>query len=169
MLFRSLYSHFESKEAILEGILDLYRSAIGERTMEPGAYDRMIRELGPEAFWNRIIDRYLETWSSGSLYLVNRLIVLEQYRSETAMELILEETRRILRLSRLIFARMGELELIKPYPPADLAREFAYAVRGMLMEYDVLVAHSRDTGPVVRAMRAFVHSFCSKIVEGDTA
>jgi AcrR family transcriptional regulator len=163
----SLYSHFESKEAILDSILKLYRTSIEERTVDPAAYDRMIRQMSPEEFWNAILDRYLDTWSSGPLLLINRLIVLEQYKTETALELILEETRRILGLSRLIFERMIELERIQPYPPAALAREFAYAVRGMLMEYDVLVAHGRDTEPITSAMRAFVHSFCSKIVKGE--
>lgn len=163
----TLYSHFESKEAILGSIFELYRASIGERAMDPNTYDAMIARMSPEAFWNGILDRYLETWSSGPLLLINRLIVLEQYKTQTALELILEETRRILGLSRLIFSRMVELERIRPFPPDDLAREFAYAIRGMLMEYDVLAAHGRDTGPITGAMRAFIHSFCSKIVKGD--
>lgn len=159
----SLYAHFDGKEAILEDILNLYRTSIAERTVDPGAYDRLLQEMSPEDFWNGIIDRYLETWSAGSLYLINRLIVLEQYKTEQALELILEETRRILGLSKMIFARMVELQLVQPQPPEDLAREFAYAIRGMLMEYDVLAAHGRDTTAIVEAMRGFVRSFCSKI------
>lgn len=163
----TLYSHFESKEEILNSILELYRTSIAERTMDVTAYDAIIRQKSPEEFWNEILNRYIETWSSGPLLLINRLIVLEQYKTETALELILEETRRILGLSTLVFSRMIELERIHPFPPEDLAREFAYAVRGMLMEFDVLVAHGRDTGPIRDSMRAFVQSFCSKIVKGD--
>jgi AcrR family transcriptional regulator len=159
----SLYAHFDGKEAILEDILNLYRTSIAERTVDPGAYDRLLQEMSPEDFWNGIIDRYLDTWSAGSLYLINRLIVLEQYKTEQALELILEETGRILGLSKMIFARMVELQLVQPQPPEDLAREFAYAIRGMLMEYDVLAAHGRDTSEIVGAMRGFVRSFCSKI------
>ena len=159
----SLYAHFDGKEAILEDILNLYRTSIAERTVDPGAYDRLLQEMSPEDFWNGIIDRYLDTWSAGSLYLINRLIVLEQYKTEQALELILEETGRILGLSKMIFARMVELQLVQPQPPEDLSRGLAYAIRGMLMEYDVLAAHGRDTTAIVEAMRGFVHSFCSKI------
>jgi AcrR family transcriptional regulator len=159
----SLYAHFESKEAILESILSLYRTSIAERSIDPSAYEKMLQEMSPEEFWNGIINRYLETWSAGPLHLINRLIVLEQYKTEQALGLILEETGRILGLSELIFSRMVELGLIRPLPPEDLAREFAYAIRGMLMEYDVLAAHGRDTTAIVEAMRGFVRSFCSKI------
>jgi AcrR family transcriptional regulator len=159
----SLYAHFESKEAILESILSLYRTSIAERSIDPSAYEKMLQEMSPEEFWNGIINRYLETWSAGPLHLINRLIVLEQYKTEQALGLILEETGRILGLSELIFSRMVELGLIQPLPPKDLAREFAYAIRGMLMEYDVLAAHGRDTSAIIGAMRGFVHSFCSKI------
>lgn len=163
----TLYSHFPSKDAIVESILDLYRARIRERSIDPNAYDEMIRRVSPEAFWNGILDRYIETWSTGPLLLINRLIVLEQYKTDTALELILEETGRILMLSTHVFGRMVALERIHPFVPEDLAREFAYAVRGMLMEYDVLSAHDRNTAPIMASMRAFIHSFCTKITIGD--
>lgn len=159
----SLYSHFPNKEAILDSILDLYRRKVSKRSAEPKEYDRLIRTLSPEEFWNGILDRYLETWGSEPLLLINRLIVLEQYKTETALRLILEETRRILSLSTRLFSRMAELNRIRPFPPEDLGREFAYAVRGMLLEYDVLKAHGWSTDSIMRDIRAFIHSFCDRI------
>ena len=160
----SLYSHFKSKQAILDSILELYQSEINKISIDPNEYDRMVRTLSPEEFWNRILEKYLKTWSSEYLSRISRLIVLEQYKTETALALILEETRRILGLSEFIFGKMVEYGKIHPFGPADLARECAYALRGMLLEYDVLKAHGKSVKKIKASMRAFIHSFCKKII-----
>lgn len=51
--------------------------------------------------------------------------ILEQYKTETALELILEETHRILGLSQLIFERMIETGRIRCCSPALASRDRA--------------------------------------------
>lgn len=159
----SLYSHFKTKQAILDHIIELYRNEIKNLSLDPTRFDTLVRDMTPEDFWNMILDRYLQTWGSKYLSQISRLIVLEQYKTETALVLILEETRRILTLSEHIFSMMRACGKVARYPADELAREFAYAIRGMLLEHDLVSAHGGDTTEIKATMRAFIECFCKKI------
>ena len=159
----SLYTHFKKKEDILTSIFELYKELTESTRDGMERMDRLIIEMEPEEFWNGIIDQYLELWQQPPMIYISRIIVLEQFKNKIAMELLLQETQRILSLSEYAFSKMMEAGKIIPSDPKETACEFTYAIRGMLMEFDVLKAHGLDTEPIYRLMKDFIHSFCKKI------
>ena len=163
----SLYNHFRHKEALLEAVLDRMESEFAARAAAEEALRSRIGATTAERFMRASFGRFMEFWRDPlriSLWLV---VSMEQYRNERAGRLVLDETRRVVTLAASTFATMGRMKKIRPLDPNMLAEIYAGTLRGMQLEFGILMSAGKDTSGVKRRMDRFISFFAALITAGE--
>lgn len=120
----SLYSHYKSKDDILEKIVEYPLSrvmALGDQDMET---EEMIAALGVEGFMDSA-GGVLESWLGDThMEKVFRIIHIELYHNQQVKKFYQELWDTAYTFWESNFATMIKLGLIKPLDPELLSREF---------------------------------------------
>ncbi len=161
----SLYNHFQHKEALLDAVLDEMEKEFSARDLAEVTIRAQIKEMSPETFMRASFQRFMEFWHDPRRVRLWFVVSMEQYRNERAGRLVLEETRQVTDLVEYAFAAMRKLKKIRPLDTRMLAEIYAGTLRGMQMEYGILLSNGKDTREVKRRMEAFISFFAALITD----
>lgn len=159
----SLYNHFEHKEALLNAILDRMENEFTARALAEENLRFQIDRMSPEQFMRASFRRFVTFWSDPLRVRLWLVISMEQYRNPRAGQLILDETRRVVNLVAFAFVEMQKRKKIRPLDPKSLAEIYAGTLRGMQMEFGILMSAGKETRFVQRRMNAFISFFATLI------
>lgn len=120
----SIYNHYKNKEAILDTIVDYFKSEFTRNQLsEKESADLM--DQGPEVYFEVGAKKFIERSNTPQMEKILRLICIETYRNEKIREFfkkqLLEEP---LDGWENIFNIMIEKKMIKPVNPRILAYEY---------------------------------------------
>ena len=134
----SIYNHYKNKEAILDAIIDYFKSEISKGSL-PDDESADLMDQGPEMYFKVGIKMFMDRINVPKMEKLWRLVLIETYHNEKIREFfkkeILEEP---LAAWEKIFRIMIEKKLIKPVDPRALAYEYWSFAILLLFEYYIL-------------------------------
>lgn len=134
----SIYNHYKNKEAILETIIDYFKSKFMESSLSE-AETAALLDKGPEVFFEVGARMYTDRINTPQMDKIYRLICIETYRNEKIRELFREElVEKPLTGWEKLFRVMIEKKMIKPVDPRTLANEYWSFAIFLFFEYYIL-------------------------------
>jgi AcrR family transcriptional regulator len=159
----SLYNHFTNKEALLDAIFDAMEREFASRALTEQSLWNGIEQSTPEEFMRASFQRFMAFWQDPLRIRLWFVISMEQYRNPRAGQLVLNETQRVIDLVAIAFDQMQRSRKIVSLDTRMLAETFAGTLRGMQMEFAILMSAGEKTTTVERRMDDFITFFASFI------
>jgi len=134
----SIYNHYKNKEAILDTIIDYFKSEITQNNL-PGEETTNLIDQGPEVYFEGGAKRFMARINIPQMEKIWRLVCIETYHNEKIREFFKKELlEEPLAGWENIFSIMMEKKMIKPVNPRTLAYEYwSYAIF-LVFEYFIL-------------------------------
>jgi AcrR family transcriptional regulator len=125
----SFYNHYKSKDELIEAIYAFFRTEFTQ-TMPPAErLEAILATMPPDEFLRQGNARFMQRMSAPLIRKTWRILFSEQYRDPRARDLILEEMMHgPLAYTELVFTKMIDMGLIRPFDPQLLAAEYQYPV-----------------------------------------
>ena len=134
----SIYNHYKNKEAILDAIIDYFKSEITQNNIPVEETTNLI-DKGPEAYFEGGAKMFMARINIPQMEKIWRLVCIEIYHNEKIREFFKKELlEEPLEGWENIFSIMMEKKMIKPVNPRTLAYEYwSYAIF-LVFEYFIL-------------------------------
>jgi AcrR family transcriptional regulator len=134
----SIYNHYKNKEAILDAIIDYFKSEFTQSSLsEEESADLM--DQGPEVFFEVGAKMFMDRINTTQMEKIYRLVCIETYRNEKIREFFKKELlKEPLAGWENIFSIMMEKKMIKPVNPRTLAYEYWSFAIFLFFEYYIL-------------------------------
>jgi AcrR family transcriptional regulator len=159
----SIYNHFHSKAAILDAVVEIFRGALKERSMNEGPedIDAALRGREPRELLTDIMLAPLALLEEPSLRELVRVVSRGQYHHAGIRDFLAEEMfGRPLALLVRVMRRFTELGLLETYPPEFLAAEIQAPMTANFYRLSLGAGAPRaDPAETRRAMRMHVDFF----------
>ncbi len=134
----SMYSHYKSKDKILEKILEYPIGRIGEMGPRDLETEELIVTMGLENFM-KLAGDLIFSWMEGHyMEKIFRIICIELYHNEKIKEFYREFEDMTISYWTSAFEMMMKHELIKPLNPKTLALEFMSFYGNAFLDYFLL-------------------------------
>jgi AcrR family transcriptional regulator len=134
----SIYNHYKSKEAILDAIIDYFKSELSQSGL-PEEEDAALMEQGPEVFFNVGASAYINQINTPQMEKIWRLISIETYHNQKIRDFFKKELlEEPITVWEDVFQTMIEKNMIKPLNPRTLAYEYFSFIIFLFFEYFVL-------------------------------
>ncbi|HOI39678.1 MAG TPA: TetR/AcrR family transcriptional regulator [Methanobacterium sp.] len=134
----SIYNHYKSKEAILDAIIDYFKTKLNQSGLpDEDAEDLM--EQGPEVYFEVGAKMYIDQINTPEMEKIWRLVSIETYHNEKIREFFKKELlEEPITVWENVFQIMIEKKKIKPLNPRILAYEYFSFIIFLFFEYFVL-------------------------------
>lgn len=134
----SIYNHYKSKEAILDAIIDYFKTKLNQSGLpDEDAEDLM--EQGPEVYFEVGAKMYIDQINTPEMEKIWRLVSIETYHNEKIREFFKKELlEEPITVWENVFQIMIEKKKIKPLNPRTLAYEYFSFIIFLFFEYFVL-------------------------------
>jgi Bacterial regulatory proteins, tetR family len=134
----SMYSHFNSKDEILEKIIDYPMARIGIVGPQGVETEELIVSMGPENFMIMAIGVVTDWMKDPSMEKIWRIICIELYHNEQIKRFYSQFVENAFSFWKSNFDIMNKHKLIKPSDPEILAREYLQFYGNAYMDYFIL-------------------------------
>jgi AcrR family transcriptional regulator len=145
----SLYSHFSSKEELLEQIFSYPMVTMEDIGPRGASAEEMIVSMGVDGFMAMADDVFNKWIASPDMEKVWRIICIELYHDERIKKFYDRFTGEAIAFWRSNFQIMRRHKLIKPVDPDTLAREYLAFYLYTFMDY--FIAHFGSEGSFLEA------------------
>ncbi|MDI6723378.1 MAG: TetR/AcrR family transcriptional regulator [Methanobacterium sp.] len=139
----SIYNHYKSKEAILDAIIDYFKSELASSSPPEEEMEKLMET--PEMFFEVGAKAFIERMSVPKIEKIWRIISIELYHNEKIREFFKRELLEVPLIAwEQTFKKMMEKGSIKPVDPKLMAREYFYFAIFLYFEYFVLNYQESD-------------------------
>ncbi len=162
----SLYNHFQSKEQLLETILDLFQSQEEEffKSLSSSIeIEKIIRNGKTKKFLSDELRRFVKFWDSPERQRLWFIVSMEQHRNPRAARLMLQGFQNTKESLKTMIQTLIECKMITPRNSDLLASEYTYTMRAMLLEYRLLKVTNQSTSSIKKTMQAYIQHFLERI------
>jgi len=164
----SFYSHYPSKESLLEEIFSQFEREYASLIPSDVLVEQILNSITPDKFWENGFRNFKELMGSPRMEKMTRILTLEMYRSPRARDILLENSIRApVDFAEKIFRRLIERGLIRALDPRLLAVEFESVMFALFVEYLVLHSSNIDTGAVEQRVVDHIHFFSELVKKED--
>ena len=162
----SLYSHFRSKEELIQSMYETFREqAKLQRGIGEIDYDSLFEGRSLYEILQISVNNYRTISRSPVMEQFYRLILSERTMDPTAAMILVEETRRMIRATKQLFYALCAKKIIVLEDPDAAAFSFAMGVHAVIdYEADTELAGVKDAES---AMERYLQEFCS-VYESQT-
>lgn len=159
----SLYNHFKGKDELLDVIIEMFKSELGEASFPEDKIEELLLATEPELFFQhhlltlreRITPRVQKIW---------KIIYMEQFRDKRARDFVIREIiGRPAAYYEKAFRIMIDKGMIKPIDPEILSDEINYSWLGLSLERMLLQTDDEDVMPTVKKMFNHIKFVCDAI------
>ncbi|MBI5679718.1 MAG: TetR/AcrR family transcriptional regulator [Methanobacterium sp.] len=134
----SIYNHYKNKEAILDTIIDYFKSELNQSGLPEEDAEALI-EQGPKVFFEVGAKMYIEKINTPQMEKIWRLISIETYHNEKIRDFFKKELlEEPITIWENTFQIMIEKKMIKSFNPRTLAYEYFSFIIYLFFEYFVL-------------------------------
>ena len=134
----SIYNHYKNKEAILDAIIDYFKSELYQNQI-PQEKIADLMDQGPEVYFEVGAKMFMDRISVPRMEKIWRLLLIETYRNEKIREFFKKELlEEPLAGWENIFSIMIEKKMIKPVNARALAYEYWFFAVFLLFECHIL-------------------------------
>jgi len=134
----SIYNHYRNKEAILDAIIDYFKSEFTQSSLSEEETADLLEE-GPEVFFEVGTKMFMDRINTPQMEKIYRLVCIETYHNEKIREFFKKELlEEPLRGWENIFSIMIEKKMIKPVNPRTLAYEYWSFAIFLFFKYYIL-------------------------------
>jgi len=134
----SIYNHYKNKEAILDAIIDYFKSEFTQSQL-PEEVGADLMDQGPEAYFEAGSKMFMERINTPQMEKIYRIICIETYHNQKIREFFKKELLKDpLEGWENIFSIMIKKKMIKPVNPRTLAYEYWYFAIFIFFEYFIL-------------------------------
>ena len=161
----SLYSHFRSKDELIECMYEYFRDkAKAERGSTDTDYALLFEGRSFREILTAAVCNYKEVNSRPDLNRFYRLIVSERAYNPAASMIMAEETKRMITATRNLFYALAAKKIVSFHDPDAAALSFAMNVHAIMdYEADAANAQLNDADGV---MEQYINEFC-RIYESE--
>ena len=119
----SIYNHYKNKEAILDAIIDYFKSELPQSDFTDE--DANLMDQGPEIFFEGGVKMFMDRINLPQMEKIWRIICIETYRNDKIREFFKKELLEESLVGwETIFNLLIEKKMIKPLNPRTLAYEY---------------------------------------------
>lgn len=119
----SIYNHYKNKEAILDAIIDYFKSELPQSDFTDE--DANLMDQGPEIFFEGGVKMFMDRINLPQMEKIWRIICIETYRNDKIREFFKKELLEESLVGwETIFNILIEKKMIKPLNPRTLAYEY---------------------------------------------
>jgi AcrR family transcriptional regulator len=166
----SFYSHYPSKESLLEEIFALYEREYASLIPSDAQVEKILNSITPEQFWQNGFRNFKALMGSPRMEKMTRILTLEMYRNPRAREILLENSIHApVDFAEKIFRRLIERGQIRALDPRLLAVEFESTMFALFVQYLVLHSAGQDTGAVEQRVVDHIHFFSELVKKEDAS
>ncbi len=142
----SLYSHFTSKEEILDVILAYYQQELTKVRIPDERLDTIITNYTPEEILARGFARIIETTASQTMNKIVKILVMELYRNPKVRQFYQQWYFNENRVAVIkLFSKLQEKGIIKPIDPELLTSMYNAMINFYYHEYFLAKSENKDT------------------------
>jgi AcrR family transcriptional regulator len=142
----SLYSHFTSKEEILDVILESYRKELTKVRIPDEKLEFIVNNLSPEEIFTRGFSKIIETTASQKMNKIIKILLMELYRNPKVRDFYKQWYFNENRVSVIkIFQKLQEKGTIKKYDLELLASMYNALLNYYYHEFFLYIAENKDT------------------------
>lgn len=126
----SLYKHYESKDALLESIFDLFKQSLGKTNFPSIDLSAYLKTVTPEEYLNQAFALFRQVMWTPEVMKIARIINIEQQRNQSVRRFFLEElVHKPCEITRHVFDQMVKNRSIDRIDTAIAAEEYnAYII-----------------------------------------
>lgn len=159
----SLYNHFNSKDELLEFIIEKFKQEFGEVSFIEEDIEEKLNGIELELFFqNHLLS--LRDKITPMVQKIWKTIYMEQFRDKRARDFVIKEIfGRPAAYYKKVFRIMAEKDLIKSIDPGILSDEYNYALMGFSLERMLLETDNEDATLVVKKMFEHIKFICEAI------
>ena len=156
----SLYSHFQSKEDLIDSMYAYFREkAKRNRNIGPVDYGALFEGRSFHEILVTAVNQYKRMNTSSDLDRFYRLIMAERIHGPYASAIVLEETSRMIQETRNLFYALSAKKIVRFENPDAAALSFAMGVHAVMeFEHDAENAGSPDAE---HAMEEYLREFAA--------
>jgi AcrR family transcriptional regulator len=145
----SIYNHYKNKEAILDAIIDYFKSEMAKTNL-PSEEAAALMQEGPEVYLEMGAQMFMSSINTTQFGKIWRLVLMESYHNDKIREFFKKELlEEPLAGWETIFKTMIEKNMIKPINPRTLAYEYWSFAIFLLFDYSIL-KYEEDFGSYMK-------------------
>jgi AcrR family transcriptional regulator len=158
----SIYSHFSSKEEILEKIVESYKNDINKIRLSDEKLEMILNSIDPEMILIEGSKMLNQAVSSEKNNKIIKIFLLEMFKNKVIskfyMEWYFDENRKIVRK---IFEKLIEKKIIKDHDPEILSNMYNTMLNFHYHEYFLLKNENKDIEFLEDKMKKQIRLFIS--------
>lgn len=163
----SLYSHFSSKEEIINSLYEYLReTAKNKKEISMNDYGKLVNEQDAYKILHHAVSEYISITTDTDMRMFYRIIISERVFSKEIAKIMIAETEKMIIATKHIFYAM-QVHNILHFPDVDMsAISFAMTIHSLIdYQSDKLFAEDNEMGNLIDEYIAY---FCKMYqIEAD--
>lgn len=159
----SFYNHFESKDQLLQEVYEYYRKLYIDSADLVAQYGELLDKLGPAGLFRHLTLAFVESMRNEKLAKLSRIIVMEQYTSKTAGEIVHRDQQKLLASMEEMFVLMNQKGMIRVEDARSTGRLVGYAFLGFTADSIHHNIKQEDLDRVVESQIGLITQFIKEI------
>ena len=155
----SLYSHFSSKEEIIDNLYEYLReTAKNSNSVKPIDYGKLVSGQDAYAILHEAVANYIKITTDENMKMFYRFVISERvFSKEIAKIMIVETEKMILEMKQMFYAM--QVHKILNFPDVDMASiSFAMTIHSLIdYQNDKRFAEDTDIGNLINE---YIANFC---------
>lgn len=155
----SLYSHFKSKDEIIESMYVHFRlKAKNQNRIQEMDYDALFKERTLKEILSQCVNSYRQINSDPDMNRFYRLIMAQRVYDSMAAHIMIEEINKMIQTTKLLFYALSAKKIADFVDPDAAAISFAMGVHSVMdYEFDAQHAKVKDAEGI---MDSYIEEFC---------
>lgn len=156
----SLYSHFQSKDEIIEQMYIYFRNKAKQiQGVQNVEYDILFQGRTLEEVLTLVVQNYKAMNENPEMYKFYKFVMAERTLNPIAAEIMVMETKKMINATKQLFYALQVKGIANFENPDAAALSFAMSVHSIMdFENDTKAIGSSDADSI---MKQYIHEFCS--------
>ena len=161
----SLYNHYQSKEEILDSILQFYKTEISKEKLPDEALDQITAAYSPFEILYTGFNQIKEAAFSDKIRNTAKILLMELYRNKKVRDFYVNfSLNENIDSYKKLFGKLAEKNKIKKHDIAVLASTYMGMINFFYHEYFIYITDDRDTKQLEEKIKKQISLFVDFIV-----